>query len=77
MASSIKKQVNRYFNGAPTSRLIVTVECELVDKLDSMIKRRGGNYSHPCFGNRAEFVRQAIAEKLEREQHQVRTVVRG
>ncbi len=67
MAISTKKQINRYFNGTPTSRLIVTVESELVDKLDSMIKRRGGDYSHPCYGNRAEFVRQAIAEKLERD----------
>jgi metal-responsive CopG/Arc/MetJ family transcriptional regulator len=67
MPASTKKQVNRYFNGAPTSRLIVTVENDLVDKVDSMIKRRGGDYSHPCYGNRAEFVRQAIAEKLARD----------
>lgn len=67
MAISTKKQINRYFNGTPTSRLIVTVESELVDKLDSMIKRRGGDYRHPCYGNRAEFVRQAIAEKLARD----------
>jgi len=70
MPASTKKQVNRYFNGTPTSRLIVTVENALVDKVDkvdSMIKRRGGDYSHPCYGNRAEFVRQAIAEKLARD----------
>jgi len=67
MAASTKKQVNRFFNGTPTSRLIVTVEIALVDEVDSLIKRRGGNFEHPCYGNRAEFVRQAIAEKLLRD----------
>ena len=71
MAISEKKQTNRYFNGVQTTRLIVTVESELVVQVDDLIgTHRYGNISHPCRRNRAEFVRQAIAEKLERDRTQ-------
>lgn len=62
MQRSIKKRTNRYFNGVPTTRLIVTCEQSIIDKVDSLIK---GN--NAVSGNRAEFVRQAIIEKLQRE----------
>ncbi|HHR6108911.1 TPA: toxin-antitoxin system protein [Providencia alcalifaciens] len=62
MQQSIKKKRNRYFNGTPTTRLIVTCEQSVIDLVDMHIKR--GRYMR---GNRAEFVRQAIIEKLERE----------
>ncbi|WP_132494743.1 toxin-antitoxin system protein [Providencia alcalifaciens] len=62
MQQSIKKKRNRYFNGTPTARLIVTCEQSVIDLVDMHIKR--GRYMR---GNRAEFVRQAIIEKLERE----------
>ncbi|MEX9563906.1 toxin-antitoxin system protein [Morganella morganii] len=62
MQKSTKKQTNRYFNGVPTTRLIVTCEQSVIDAVDSHIKR-----SRYMRGNRAEFVRQAIIEKLERE----------
>ncbi|WP_082981266.1 toxin-antitoxin system protein [Morganella psychrotolerans] len=62
MQKSTKKQTNRYFNGTPTTRLIVTCEQSIIDEVDSHIK--GSRYTR---GNRAEFVRQAISEKLQRE----------
>lgn len=62
MQKSTKKQTNRYFNGTPTTRLIVTCEQSVIDAVDSHIKR-----SRYTRGNRAEFVRQAIMEKLGRE----------
>lgn len=68
-ARSTRRGVNRYFNGVPTTRLIVTVESALVDEVDNLIKYRG-NAPHPCNRNRAEFVRQAIAEKLKRDKGQ-------
>lgn len=68
--SSVKKGTNRYFNGVDTVRLIVTVEADTVAQVDSLlgIRQWGGAPHHPCRKNRAEFVRQAIAEKLERDQ---------
>lgn len=62
MKQSIKKETNRYFNGVPTTRLIVTCEQAIIDAVDAHIK-----HGRVTRGNRAEFVRQAIAEKLERE----------
>ena len=63
-----KKNTNRYFNGVETTRLIVTVESGLVAQVDDLIgTHRYGDISHPCRRNRAEFVRQAIAEKLARD----------
>lgn len=68
--SSQMKQTNRYFNGTETVRLIVSTEAEVVRQMDKLLGMRNyrSNYSrHPCARNRSEFVRQAIAEKLERE----------
>lgn len=62
MQKSIKKQTNRYFNGAPITRLIVTSEQSVIDAVDSHIKR-----GRCTWGNYAEFVRQTIIEKLGRE----------
>ncbi len=68
MTASEKKKTNRYFNGVETTRLIVTVESGLVAQVDDLIgTHRYGSKSHPCRRNRAEFVRQAIAEKLMRD----------
>lgn len=57
---------NRQFNGAPTIRLIVSVEQTTVTAVDALINYPWGN-DHPVRGNRAEFVRLAIQEKLERD----------
>ncbi|PHM23354.1 toxin-antitoxin system protein [Xenorhabdus ehlersii] len=62
MQQSTKKQTNRYFNDTPTTRLIVTCEQSVIDAVDKHIKG-----SKVTRGNRAEFVRQAIIEKLQRE----------
>lgn len=71
MPASEKKNTNRYFNGVETTRLIVTVESGLVAQVDDMIgTHHYGSISHPCRRNRAEFVRQAIAEKLIRDSNQ-------
>lgn len=59
----------RKFEGEPVTRLIVSVPVSVVGEIDDMtgfhsIKAR----KHPAFGNRSEFVRLAIVEKLERDQ---------
>ena len=61
-----KKKTNRYFNGVETTCLIVTVESSLLAQFDDVIDvREYGHIPHPCRHNRAEFVIQTIAEKLE------------
>ena len=52
----------RRFSGEPVARLIVSMPAELVEKVDRSI--RG---DHPARGCRSEFVRLAVAEKLERD----------
>ena len=54
------------FNGKSTSRLFVNVDSATLGKLDSLIGYPFGN-SHPANGSRAEFLRQAIREKLARD----------
>lgn len=54
----------RRFHGQPVMRLIVSVPDETVKRVDSLLKN---NRRHPARGNRAEFVRLAILEKLERD----------
>lgn len=54
----------RRFHGAPTTRLIVSVEDSFIEALDAHI---GRGSRHPASGNRAEFVRLAIEEKLVRD----------
>lgn len=62
MQQTTKKKTNRYFNNVPTTRLIVTCEQSIIDKVDSHIRP-----DRVVRGNRAEFVRQAVIEKLQRE----------
>ena len=54
---------NRIFKGTPVRRLIVSVELATVHAVDEQLGYRH-TYSH---GNRSEFVRQAIEEKLARD----------
>ncbi|MCE8020180.1 toxin-antitoxin system protein [Halomonas sp. MCCC 1A11036] len=56
---------NRLFHGAPTVRLIASVEQATVDAVDEVI---GYPYNspHPAKGNRSEFVRIAIENELAR-----------
>lgn len=53
---------NRIFKETPKTRLIVSVETSTVGLIDELIFR-----GHPAKGNRSEFVRLAIEEKLERD----------
>jgi metal-responsive CopG/Arc/MetJ family transcriptional regulator len=54
---------NRMFRGKPVRRLIVSVELDTIEVIDQHLRgwRTWGS------GNRSEFVRQAIEEKLKRE----------
>ena len=52
----------RKFHGAGINRLIVSVPVEDVEEIDALIRGR-----HPAKGNRSEFVRLAIREKLARD----------
>lgn len=54
---------NRMFKGSPVRRLIVSVELSTVEAVDNH-QNQGRNWR--C-GNRSEFVRLAIEEKLARE----------
>jgi hypothetical protein len=54
----------RRFKGQPVKRLIVSAPVDLVALVDRLLKL---NRRHPARGNRAEFVRLAIAEKLTRD----------
>lgn len=56
--------MTRRFRGQPVTRLIASVPVEVVAEVDSLLKR---TRSHPARGNRAEYVRLAISEKLARE----------
>lgn len=55
----------RRFHGQPVTRLIVSVPVDVVAEVDSLLRQAR---NHPARGNRAEFVRLAIAEKLAREE---------
>lgn len=54
----------RRFKGQPVTRLIVSVPVDLVQAVDMVLTL---NRRHPARGNRAEFVRLAIAEKLAKD----------
>lgn len=54
---------NRKFGGRPVMRLIVSVELGTVNTIDAQL----GNHRLYTHGNRSEFVRQAIEEKLSRD----------
>lgn len=55
---------NRLFAGRAKVRLIVSVEAATVAAIDGLLRQEP---RHPARGNRSEFVRLAIEEKLERE----------
>lgn len=54
----------RRFRGQPVTRLIVSVPVDVVAEVDSLLKQ---TRNHPARGNRAEYVRLAISEKLTRD----------
>lgn len=56
--------MTRRFHGQPVTRLIVSVPDDLVAEVDRLLKL---TRDHPARGNRAEFVRLAIREKLARD----------
>lgn len=60
----------RKFEGESVTRLIVSVPVSVVGEIDRVTGCKYPNrYNrHPAFGNRSEFVRLAIVEKLERDQ---------
>ena len=57
---------NRLFKNQAKTRLIVSVEGDTVENIDALIGYPLGGW-HPAKGNRSEFVRLAIEEKLERD----------
>jgi hypothetical protein len=56
----------RRFHGEPVRRLIVSVPEEDVLQVDALLNR-WARVKHPARGNRAEFIRLAIIEKLARD----------
>lgn len=54
----------RRFDGEPVMRLIVSVPAAMVAELDKLLSLRP---QHAARGCRAEFVRLAITERLERD----------
>ncbi|MGF0337508.1 hypothetical protein [Ectopseudomonas toyotomiensis] len=58
-------RVNRNFGGTPKIRMIVCIEKHTIEKLDQFVDAISER--RPCQGNRSEFVRQAIEEKMQRE----------
>lgn len=63
--------MRRKFEGEPVNRLIVSVPVQVVEVIDQLIYSRFPSTRHkihPARGNRSEFVRLAIVEKLERDQ---------
>jgi hypothetical protein len=62
--------MRRKFEGEPVNRLIVSVPVQVVEVIDQLIYSRfpsPRHKIHPARGNRSEFVRLAIMEKLERD----------
>lgn len=58
---------NRLFHDRPKTRLIVSVECDTVAAIDHLTGRPIGDSHLRSHGNRSEFVRLAIEEKLVRD----------
>lgn len=56
--------MTRRFHGARVRRLIASVPIEVVAQVDELLKLQR---RHPAKGNRAEFIRLAITEKLQRD----------
>ena len=61
----------RRFNGEPVTRLIVSVPVDVVAEVDRLLVGGLWPRCHPAKGCRAEFIRIAIAEKLERDKQAV------
>ena len=61
----MKKPRLRRFYGAPVVRLIVSVAADQVESIDAHLVRGLPSWAVP--GNRSEFVRVAIEEKLARD----------
>jgi metal-responsive CopG/Arc/MetJ family transcriptional regulator len=65
-------QKRRKFGSESVTRLIVSVPVSVVGEIErvsgSKYPRPNRYNRHPAFGNRSEFVRLAIVEKLERDQ---------
>lgn len=57
---------NRMFREQPKSRLIVSISAHTVSAIDQLI-RHPSESGHAARGNRSEFVRLAIEEKLARD----------
>ncbi|AYC34696.1 toxin-antitoxin system protein [Pseudomonas cavernae] len=57
---------NRLFGDKAKERLIVSVEIAVIEAIDRLIDYPYGSL-HPAAGNRSEFVRLAIEEKLARD----------
>jgi hypothetical protein len=62
----------RRFEGAPVVRLIVSVPADVVAEVDHLISLRLGS-RHPARGCRAEFVRLAVTEKLDRDRQDAKS----
>ena len=64
-------QKRRKFGSESVTRLIVSVPVSVVSEIErvsgSKYPRHNRCNRHPAFGNRSEFVRLAIVEKLERD----------
>jgi metal-responsive CopG/Arc/MetJ family transcriptional regulator len=58
-------RVNRRFGGVPKTRMIVCIEKHTIERVDQFVEAIGER--RPGQGNRSEFVRQAIEEKMQRE----------
>ena len=54
----------RHFHGEPVARLIASVPVALVEQIDALMRE---DRSHPARRCRSEFIRLALAEKLERD----------
>ena len=54
----------RHFHGAPVARLIASVPGALVEQIDALMRE---DRSHPARRCRSEFIRLALAEKLDRD----------
>lgn len=65
-------QKRRKFGSESVTRLIVSVPVSVVGEIDRVTgckyPRHNRCNRHPALGNRSEFVRLAIVEKLERDQ---------
>lgn len=47
--------------GAPATRCIATIPAELLERVDALAR--------PCAGGRAEFIRQALTERVQQLEH--------